>query len=185
MFGLDRRLRAAGSPILSIPVHRGLAVTDIFRHGDRAGRVQRFRGKAIFSVLGQSAAQGRCPCSLQPQRQMPAVGPTMGWIASGRHAVTRQLHRLRLTHAIVRGRTALVRLRDADQCHLQPLKGYGVTLLEPIKGGGKVEDGHEARRLSSRSAPWIGARFLRPSRPRPCQAQTLADFRIRRRLRTA
>src|SRR3712207_4214002 len=41
MFGLelDRRLRAAGSPILSIPVHPGVARTDITRLGDRAGPV--------------------------------------------------------------------------------------------------------------------------------------------------
>lgn len=63
MFGLelDRRLRAAGSPIQSIPAHPGMAVTDIFRRGDRAGPVQQILGKAIFRVVGQSAAQGALP----------------------------------------------------------------------------------------------------------------------------
>lgn len=63
MFGLelDRRLRAANSPIRSIPVHPGAARTDVFRRGDRAGPVQRLAGHAIFSVIGQSAAQGALP----------------------------------------------------------------------------------------------------------------------------
>ena len=63
MFGieLDRRLRAAGSPIQSIPAHPGMAVTDIFRRGDRAGPVQQILGKVIFRVVGQSAAQGALP----------------------------------------------------------------------------------------------------------------------------
>jgi NAD(P)-dependent dehydrogenase (short-subunit alcohol dehydrogenase family) len=63
MFGLelDRRLRAARSPIQSVPAHPGMAVTDIFRRGDRAGAIQQLIGKAIFRVVGQSAAQGALP----------------------------------------------------------------------------------------------------------------------------
>ncbi|GJE47770.1 hypothetical protein GOFOIKOB_0795 [Methylobacterium tardum] len=63
MFGLelDRRLKAAGSPIRSVPAHPGAARTDVFRRGDRAGPVQRLAGHAIFSVIGQSAAQGALP----------------------------------------------------------------------------------------------------------------------------
>ncbi|MEL6062217.1 MULTISPECIES: oxidoreductase [unclassified Methylobacterium] len=63
MFGLelDRRLRAAGVPIRSIPVHPGAARTDVFRRGDRAGPIQRLAGHAIFSVIGQSAADGALP----------------------------------------------------------------------------------------------------------------------------
>ncbi len=63
MFGLelDRRLRAAGSPILSVPAHPGMAVTDVFRRGDRAGTIQRLAGKLIFGIVGQSAAQGALP----------------------------------------------------------------------------------------------------------------------------
>ncbi len=63
MFGLelDRRLRAAGSPIQSIPAHPGMAVTDIFRRGDRAGLLQQLLAKAIFRVVGQSAAMGALP----------------------------------------------------------------------------------------------------------------------------
>ncbi len=63
MFGLelDRRLKAAGSPILSVPAHPGVATTDITRRGDRAGPVQRFLGRAVFGVIGQSAARGALP----------------------------------------------------------------------------------------------------------------------------
>ena len=63
MFGLelDRRLKAAGLPIRAIPVHPGAARTDVFRRGDRAGPVQRLAGHLIFSVIGQSAAQGALP----------------------------------------------------------------------------------------------------------------------------
>lgn len=63
MFGLelDRRLRAAGSLVLSVPVHPGVARTDITRRGDRAGPVQQLAGRVIFAVLGQSAAQGALP----------------------------------------------------------------------------------------------------------------------------
>jgi len=63
MFGLelDRRLRAVNSPIRSIPAHPGMAVTDIFRRGERAGPLQQALGKAAFRVVGQSAAQGALP----------------------------------------------------------------------------------------------------------------------------
>ena len=93
MFGLelDRRLRAAGSPILSIPVHPGMAVTDIFRRGDRAGPVQRFAGKAIFRVLGQSAAKGALPllfAASAPNAQSGTYyGPDRLWETRGHPAV--------------------------------------------------------------------------------------------------
>jgi NAD(P)-dependent dehydrogenase (short-subunit alcohol dehydrogenase family) len=58
---LDRRLRAARSQIRSIPAHPGMAVTDVFRRGERAGAFQQFLGKAVFRVVGQSAAQGALP----------------------------------------------------------------------------------------------------------------------------
>jgi NAD(P)-dependent dehydrogenase (short-subunit alcohol dehydrogenase family) len=63
IFGLelDRRLKAAGSPVRSIPAHPGVASTDITRRGDRAGPVQRFLGQMIFGVIGQSPAQGALP----------------------------------------------------------------------------------------------------------------------------
>jgi NAD(P)-dependent dehydrogenase (short-subunit alcohol dehydrogenase family) len=63
MFGLelDRRLRAAQSQIRSIPAHPGMAVTDVFRRGERAGAFQQFLGKAVFRMVGQSAAQGALP----------------------------------------------------------------------------------------------------------------------------
>lgn len=63
MFGLvlDRRLKSANSPVLSIPAHPGVAATDITRRGDRAGPFQRVLGRAIFSAIAQSAAQGALP----------------------------------------------------------------------------------------------------------------------------
>ena len=63
MFGLelDRRLRAAGSALQSVPAHPGMAVTQIFRRGDRAGLVQQLAGKLIFGIVGQSAAEGALP----------------------------------------------------------------------------------------------------------------------------
>ena len=63
MFGLelDRRLRTAGSPVLSVPAHPGWALTDIARRGDRAGSLQRLLGKAFFGVVGQTAANGALP----------------------------------------------------------------------------------------------------------------------------
>lgn len=63
MFGLelDRRLRAAGSPVLSVPAHPGWARTDIFRRGGRASAVQRLAGQLVFALVGQSAARGALP----------------------------------------------------------------------------------------------------------------------------
>ena len=63
MFGLelDRRLRASGSALQSVPAHPGMAVTQIFRRGDRAGLVQQLAGKLIFGIVGQSAAEGALP----------------------------------------------------------------------------------------------------------------------------
>jgi NAD(P)-dependent dehydrogenase (short-subunit alcohol dehydrogenase family) len=63
MFGLelDRRLRAAQSQPRSIPAHPGMAVTDVFRRGERAGTFQQVLGKAVFRIVGQSAAQGALP----------------------------------------------------------------------------------------------------------------------------
>jgi NAD(P)-dependent dehydrogenase (short-subunit alcohol dehydrogenase family) len=63
MFGLelDRRLRASGPPIRSIPVHPGVATTEITRRGDRAGAVQQLIGKAVMRMTGQSSAKGALP----------------------------------------------------------------------------------------------------------------------------
>ncbi|KAA0125376.1 SDR family NAD(P)-dependent oxidoreductase [Methylobacterium sp. P1-11] len=63
MFGLelDRRLKAAGSPIRAVSAHPGAARTDVFRRGDRAGPVQRLAGHLIFTVIGQPAARGALP----------------------------------------------------------------------------------------------------------------------------
>ena len=89
MFGLelDRRLRAAGLPVLSIPVHPGVAKTDIIRRGDRAGPVARFAGKLIFTLLGQPAAQGALPllfASTSPDARGGAYyGPDGVWEARG------------------------------------------------------------------------------------------------------
>ncbi|ACA20908.1 short-chain dehydrogenase/reductase SDR [Methylobacterium sp. 4-46] len=92
MFGLelDRRLRAAGSPMRAIPVHPGIARTDIFRRGDRAGAIQQFAGRAIFAVIGQSAAQGAWPllyAATAPEAESGRYyGPDGIWEARGHPA---------------------------------------------------------------------------------------------------
>lgn len=92
MFGLelDRRLRAAGSPVRSIPVHPGLARTHVFRRGDRAGLVQQLAGHGIFSVIGQSAAQGALPllyAATAPEAEGGAYyGPDGTWELRGHPA---------------------------------------------------------------------------------------------------
>ncbi|MDV2985514.1 UNVERIFIED_CONTAM: oxidoreductase [Methylobacteriaceae bacterium AG10] len=58
---LDRRLAAAGSGIASLAAHPGLAVTEVFRRGDRAGAFQQRAGRILFSLIGQPAAQGALP----------------------------------------------------------------------------------------------------------------------------
>ncbi|SFL24070.1 oxidoreductase [Methylorubrum salsuginis] len=58
---LERRLRRAGRPERALAAHPGLALTDVFRRGDRAGPVQRAVGRALFSLVGQSAARGALP----------------------------------------------------------------------------------------------------------------------------
>ncbi|BAU92540.1 short-chain dehydrogenase/reductase SDR [Methylorubrum populi] len=58
---LDRRLKASGSGIASLAAHPGLAVTEVFRRGDRAGAFQQGAGRIIFSLIGQPAAQGALP----------------------------------------------------------------------------------------------------------------------------
>lgn len=58
---LDRRLRAAGSPVRSLAAHPGLAATEIARRGDRAGPLAARIGKGLLGLLGQSAARGALP----------------------------------------------------------------------------------------------------------------------------
>ncbi len=58
---LERRLRRAGRPARALAAHPGLALTDVFRRGDRAGPVQQAAGRILFSLVGQSAARGTLP----------------------------------------------------------------------------------------------------------------------------
>lgn len=58
---LERRLRAAGRSERALAAHPGLALTDVFRRGDRAGAFQRAAGRVLFSLVGQSAARGALP----------------------------------------------------------------------------------------------------------------------------
>lgn len=58
---LERRLRASGRPERALAAHPGLALTDVFRRGDRAGGFQQAVGRALFSLAGQSAARGALP----------------------------------------------------------------------------------------------------------------------------
>lgn len=63
MFALERerRLRASGGLERALAAHPGLATTDIFRRGDRAGGLQQWAGRFLFSLVGQSAARGALP----------------------------------------------------------------------------------------------------------------------------
>jgi NAD(P)-dependent dehydrogenase (short-subunit alcohol dehydrogenase family) len=58
---LDRRLRAAGSPVRSVAAHPGVAATSIARRGDRAGRLAERVGAGLLGLVGQSAARGALP----------------------------------------------------------------------------------------------------------------------------
>ncbi|MGX7706052.1 oxidoreductase [Methylobacterium sp. Gmos1] len=58
---LDRRLRAAGSPVRSVAAHPGVAATSIARRGDRAGPLATRIGAGLLGLLGQSAARGALP----------------------------------------------------------------------------------------------------------------------------
>ena len=54
---LSRRIANNGLVIKVIPVHPGVAATDITRGGDRANPVIRRVAKTMFGVIGQSAAR--------------------------------------------------------------------------------------------------------------------------------
>lgn len=58
---LSRRLQESGINIKVIPVHPGVAATDITRGGDRANPVVRRLAKTMFGIIGQSPAQGAWP----------------------------------------------------------------------------------------------------------------------------
>ncbi|MET7247220.1 oxidoreductase [Methylobacterium sp. EM32] len=58
---LDRRLRAAGSPVRSVAAHPGIAATAIARRGDRAGRLAERIGAGLLWLVGQSAERGALP----------------------------------------------------------------------------------------------------------------------------
>ncbi len=62
-FELDRRLRAAGSPILSVAAHPGVANTMLFQTGDYSG-IERSMRKAMSVVIGallNTEADGALP----------------------------------------------------------------------------------------------------------------------------
>ncbi|MGX5775654.1 oxidoreductase [Methylorubrum zatmanii] len=84
---LDRRLKASGSGIAALAAHPGLAVTEVFRRGDRAGAFQRWVGHALFSLVGQSAAQGALPilyAATAPEAEGGGYyGPDGFWEAKG------------------------------------------------------------------------------------------------------
>ena len=58
---LSRMLASNSSGIKVVPVHPGVAATDITRGGDRANPVIRCIAKTMFGVIGQSAAEGAWP----------------------------------------------------------------------------------------------------------------------------
>lgn len=55
---LSRRLNEDGSRVKVLPVHPGVAATDITRGGDRANPFVRKLAKQMFGLIGQSAEQG-------------------------------------------------------------------------------------------------------------------------------
>ncbi len=62
-FGLElsKRLNEKGKKIASIPVHPGVASTDIIRGGDRNNPVLQIMAKTMFGLLGQRPAEGAWP----------------------------------------------------------------------------------------------------------------------------
>lgn len=58
---LSRRLQEQNSAIKVLPVHPGVAATDITRGGDRANPVIRKVAKTMFGIIGQSAVEGAWP----------------------------------------------------------------------------------------------------------------------------
>ncbi len=58
---LSRRLQEEGSSIKVLPVHPGVAATDITRGGDRANPIVRKLAKRMFGIMGQSASEGAWP----------------------------------------------------------------------------------------------------------------------------
>lgn len=60
-FELSRRLQATGSEIRAIPVHPGVAATEITRGGDRANPIVRRFAKTMFGLMGQSPDEGAWP----------------------------------------------------------------------------------------------------------------------------
>ena len=61
MLELARRLKDSGSKIKAIPVHPGVASTDITRGGDKASPLLHYFAKFMFGVMGQSAGHGAWP----------------------------------------------------------------------------------------------------------------------------
>ena len=84
---LERRLRAAGRQERALAAHPGLALTDVFRRGDRAGWLQQAIGRALFTLAGQSAAQGALPvlfaATAREARGGGYYGPDGVWEARG------------------------------------------------------------------------------------------------------
>ncbi|WP_342150099.1 oxidoreductase [Methylorubrum sp. SB2] len=58
---LERRLRRAGRPERALAAHPGLALTDVFRRGDRAEAFQQAVGRFLFALVGQAASRGALP----------------------------------------------------------------------------------------------------------------------------
>ena len=63
LFGLElhRRARAASLGLFSIPVHPGIAKTDIFQRSLVPGSIQARLSGLVMRIVGQSAAQGALP----------------------------------------------------------------------------------------------------------------------------
>ncbi|MBQ8962136.1 MAG: SDR family NAD(P)-dependent oxidoreductase [Ruminococcus sp.] len=58
---LARRLKDSGCDIKAIPIHPGVAATDITRGGDKASPIRHRFAKTMFGIIGQSAKHGAYP----------------------------------------------------------------------------------------------------------------------------
>jgi NAD(P)-dependent dehydrogenase (short-subunit alcohol dehydrogenase family) len=101
MFGLElhRRARAAGLGLLSVPVHPGVANTDIFQRSLAPGSLEARLSGLVMGVVGQPAASGALPilyAATAPEVESGRYyGPDGPFELRGRPAVARLSRRAR------------------------------------------------------------------------------------------
>lgn len=79
MFELDRRLRAAGTPVISVAAHPGYAATELMGAGRAAGGERRGAIlQGVFQLFGQPPSMGAWPTLMAATAALPGstyVGP--------------------------------------------------------------------------------------------------------------